>query len=124
MTPDCLWHLMGPFALFLAFKDFFDCFKYQHIGSLYCAIGLQVIDGSEGYLCPDLIAKILEHIIVKLLSVVKCDFSQNTEMANDILPKEFLDSHGAYACNGLHLNPFCEIFHCYDSESIVALSWS
>jgi hypothetical protein len=67
--------------------------------------------------------KILEHIIVELLGVVHCDVLGDTVAADDTLSEEFLDGCGAYVCNGLCLDPFCEILHCYYGEGIVALSW-
>jgi hypothetical protein len=85
---------LHPFALFLVFKDFLDCFKYQCVGSLYCVIGLRVIDGSEGYLHPDLMAEVLEHVSVKLFAIVNGDFSRDAVAVDDVLPKEFLDSYG------------------------------
>jgi hypothetical protein len=44
-------------------------------------------------------------------------------MTDDVLTEEFLDACGAYVCNRLRLNLFCEVFHCYDDEGVVALSW-
>jgi hypothetical protein len=35
-------------------------------------------------------AKILEHVIAKWLSIVDCDFSQNAKVADDVLPKKIL----------------------------------
>jgi hypothetical protein len=67
-------------------------------------------------------AEVLEHVIVKLLGIVNCDFSQDAIATDDVLSEEFLDSHGAYVCNGLHHNPFCEILYCYNSEGVIALS--
>jgi hypothetical protein len=35
--------------------------------------------------------------------------------------KKILDSRGAYVCDGLHLNRFCEILNRYNSDGVVAL---
>jgi hypothetical protein len=88
VTPYCLQNYFDPFAFFLAFEDFHDCFKDQGVRCLYCTIELQVVHRGKGYLCPYLMEKFLERVIVKLLGIVDCDFFQNTKAANDVLPKK------------------------------------
>jgi hypothetical protein len=44
-------------------------------------------------------------------------------MTDNVLQEKFLDYHGAYVRDSLHLNPFSEILECYDCKSVVALSW-
>jgi hypothetical protein len=55
------------------------------------------------------------------MSLSNCNVSWYTIAADDVLPETFLDGCGAYVCNGLHLNLFCEVFHYYDGEGVVAL---
>jgi hypothetical protein len=69
-------------------------------------------------------AEILEHVIVKLLGMVNSDFSQDAIAVDDVLPEEFLDSHGAYACDRLRLDLLCKVLNRYNSEGVVALGWS
>jgi hypothetical protein len=68
-------------------------------------------------------AKILEHIIVKQLSIVNCDFSQNAEAAYDVLPKKLLDCCRPYIGDRLRLNPLGKILDCYNDEGVIALSY-
>jgi hypothetical protein len=49
-------------------------------------------------------AKILEHVVAKWLSIADCDFSQNAKVADDVLPKKNLDCHEAYVGDWLGLN--------------------
>jgi hypothetical protein len=81
-----------------------------------------VVDRSEGYLHSDLMAEILEHVIVKFLGIVDGDFSWDAIATVDVFPKKILDGYRAYICDGLHLNPFYEILNCYNSEGVVALN--
>jgi hypothetical protein len=69
-------------------------------------------------------AEVLEHVIIELIGVVDVDLSRDTVAGDDILPEEFMDSRKAYFCDGLPLDPFCEVLKCYNSEGVVALSWS
>jgi hypothetical protein len=82
-----------------------------------------VVYRCECNLHSDLVVEILEHIIVKLFCVVDYDVLWDTVMTDDVLTEEFLDACRAYVCNRLRLNLFCEVFHCYDDEGVVALSW-
>jgi hypothetical protein len=66
--------------------------------------------------------RILEHVIVKLLGIVKGDFSQNTEAVDNVLPEKLLDCGGAYVGHWLFLDPLCEILGCYNGEGVIALS--
>jgi hypothetical protein len=68
-------------------------------------------------------AEILEHGIVKIPCIVDGDLLWNSIMTDDVLPKEFLDGDGGYIGNGLRFNPFGEVLHCDDSESVVYLCW-
>jgi hypothetical protein len=71
-----------------------------------------------------LIAEVLEHVIVELLDIVDGNFSRDTVAADDVLPEEFLDGCGAYVYDGFCINPLCKVLNYYDSEGVVALSWS
>jgi hypothetical protein len=75
----------------------------------------------EGDLGADL-AKFLEHVVIKLFNIVDCDVSGNAITTNDALSEKFVNGCGAYNCNRPHLNPFCEILHCYYGTGVVALS--
>jgi hypothetical protein len=97
--------LLWPICLFLVFEDFLDWFKDQGVGSFYYAIRPRVVDLGEGYLCPYLMAKVLENAIVKLLSILDCDFSWNAKAADDVMLEKLLDCHGAYVSDWLCLNP-------------------
>jgi hypothetical protein len=116
--------LLRPICLFLAIENFLDCFKYHGIGSLHCVVGLWVVHKGECYLHPNLMIKILKHVIIKLIGIVDGDFSWNTEVADDVLPEKILDGHRAYVGDRLRLNPLCEILDCYNGEGVIALSWS
>jgi hypothetical protein len=122
VAPYCLGHYFISFAVFLAFEDFLDCFKNQGVGSLYGAIGLRVLDWGEGYLRPYLMTKVLEHVIVKLLSIVDCDFSWHTKATNVVLLEKLLDCHRAYVGDRLCLNPLGKILDFYNGEGIIAQS--
>jgi hypothetical protein len=66
-----------------------------------------MIEWDEGYLHPNLMAEILEHVIIKLLGVVNCDFSRNTKVTNDVLLEKLLNGREAYVGDRLCLNPLC-----------------
>jgi hypothetical protein len=83
-----------------------------------------MVDGSEGHLRSNLMAEILEHVVVGLLGIVNGDFSWDTIAAEDVLPEKFLDGCGAYARDKRCLNLFCEILNYYNGKGVVALSWS
>jgi hypothetical protein len=56
--------------------------------------------------------------------MVNSDFSQDAIAVDDVLPEEFLDSHGAYVCDRLRLDLLCKVLNRYNSEGVVALGWS
>jgi hypothetical protein len=53
----------------------------------------------KGNLHSDLMAEILEHVIVEFLGVVDCDVSWDAIATGDILLENFLDGGRAYVCN-------------------------
>jgi hypothetical protein len=69
-------------------------------------------------------AEILEHVIIELLGIVNSYLSWDVVVADYVLLEDFLDSPGAYICEGLRLNPIHEIIDRYDSEGVVSLGWS
>jgi hypothetical protein len=69
------------------------------------------------------VSKILKHIVVKILGVVGCYVLRDIIVINDILPEDIFDGYGAYVCDGLHLNSFCEVLNCHNSEVVIALCW-
>jgi hypothetical protein len=81
-----------------------------------------VIYGCEGDLHFNLPAKILEHVNVELFGVIDGNVSQGTVAIDDVLSEEFLDGCIDYVCDRLCLDPFCEVFHCYDSEAVIGMS--
>jgi hypothetical protein len=68
-------------------------------------------------------AEVLEHIIVKVLSIVDHDLSWDVEATDNILPEEFFDGGGGYVGDGLRLNPFHEVLDCHNSKGIIAQCW-
>jgi hypothetical protein len=69
-------------------------------------------------------AEILKHIIVKLFGIVDCDFSQDIEMADDVLVEKLLNCRGFDIGNWFRLNPLDKILDCYDGDGVIALRWS
>jgi hypothetical protein len=69
-------------------------------------------------------AKILEHVIVKLLGIVNGDFSWDTKATDDVLPEKLFDCCRVYVSDWLCLNPLCKILNCYNSEGVVAFRQS
>jgi hypothetical protein len=55
-----------------------------------------VVYRCKGDLCPNLVAKILEHGTIKVLGVVNGDLLGNSVVADDGLPEEFLDGGEGY----------------------------
>jgi hypothetical protein len=88
VTPYCIWHNFGPFALFLAFENFLNCFKYQGMGSLYYPVGLGVVYGCEGDLHSDLVVEILEHVIVELFGIADGNISWDAVAIDDVLQEK------------------------------------
>jgi hypothetical protein len=121
VAPYCLQHNFNLFALFSHSRIFLIA---SNIIALALSNGLGVVYQCEGNLHSNLMIEILEYIVVELFGVVDCDVSWNTVAANDVLSEKFLSGCGAYICNGLRLNPFCEILYYYDGKGVVALSWS
>jgi hypothetical protein len=70
------------------------------------------------------VVEVLIHVIVELFSAIDSEFSRDTVTTEDVLLEKFLDSHGAYVCDRLHLDPLCKILNWYNNEGVVALSWS
>jgi hypothetical protein len=123
VTPYFPEHDLCPFALLLAFEYFLDCLKNQSVGSLNCSVGLWVVYRSEGDLRPDLVTEIIEHDTIKILGIVDCDLLRNSIAIDDVLSEEFLDGCGGYVGYRLRFNPFGEVFHCDNDESVVSLCW-
>jgi hypothetical protein len=90
VTPYCPRHNFDPFTIFLTLENFLDCFEYQSIIPLYHLVRLRVVNGCEGNLRSDLMAKILEHVVIKQLGVVDCDVSHDAIAIDDILLENFL----------------------------------
>jgi hypothetical protein len=65
--------------------------------------------------------EIHQHVIVELLGIVNGDLFWDAVAIDYVLLEEFLDSHGAYICDRLHLDPFHEIVDHYDSEGVVVV---
>jgi hypothetical protein len=123
VTPYFPGHDLHPFALLFAFKYFFDCLKNQGVGSLNCSVGLRVVYRCEGDRHPDLVTKILEHGTIKILSIANSHLLGNSTVTDDVLPEEFLDGGGGYVGYRLRFNPFGEVFHYDDGESVVLMCW-
>jgi hypothetical protein len=82
-----------------------------------------MVYGCEGDLRPDLVAEILEHAAVEVLSNVNCDLLQNSMAIDNGLLEEVFDGHGGYVGDGLRLNPLGKVFYCHNDEGVVVLSW-
>jgi hypothetical protein len=123
VTPYYPGHDLHPFALLFAFEYFLDCLKNQGVGSLNYSIGLLVVYRSDGDLCPDLVIEILEHDTIEIHSIVNSDLLSNSVATYVVLPEEFLDDGRCYVSYRLCFNPFGEVFHCDDSESVISLCW-
>jgi hypothetical protein len=123
VTPYCAGHDLYPFALLFAFEYLLDCLKNQGIGSLNYSIGLRVVYRCEGDLRPDLVTKILEHGTIKILGIVNSDLLRDSVATDDILPEKSLDRGGGYVGYRLRFNPFGEVFHYNDGESVIFLCW-
>jgi hypothetical protein len=112
-----------PFALLLAFEYVLDCLKNQRVGSLNYSVGLWVLYRCEGDLHPDLVRKILEHGTIEIVGIIDSDLLRNSIAIDDALPEEFLDRGGGYIGYKLRFNPFGEVFHYDNGESVVSLCW-
>jgi hypothetical protein len=90
-------------------------------------VGLWMVDGSKTELCFDHVTVFSEILAIKLLSVINCELSRDTESTNDLLLEEFSDCGGSDGGDGSSLNPLGEILKCYNCEHVTALShgqWS
>ncbi len=70
---------------------------------------------------PDLVTKILEHGTIKILGIVNGDLLRDSVATDDILPEKSLDHAGGYVGYRLRFNPFGEVFHYNDGESVISL---
>jgi hypothetical protein len=84
--------LVGPFTLLVVEKSFLDGSENLAIGMLDDAVGLRVVYRGKGRLGADGEAKVPEVLAVKLFAVVDCELGQDSESANNVLPKELLGS--------------------------------
>jgi hypothetical protein len=119
--------LVGPFALFVVKKPFLDGTKNLAIGALNNTVELWVVHRGEDRLGADGKAEIPEVLAVELFAVVDCEFGRDSEVADNVLPEEFLGGLRCYCgyCPGL--NPLCEIFDGDEGELEIPLScrqWS
>jgi hypothetical protein len=69
------------------------------------------------------VIEILEHGTIKILSIVGGDLLRNSIATYDVLPEEFLDGCRGYVGYRLRFNPFAEVFHYNNGESVVSLCW-
>ena len=63
-----------------------------------------------------LLAKVLEHIVVELLAIVRDKDLRDSEMANDALPNEALNISLCDSGQWFYFNPFGEVVDPYDEE--------
>jgi hypothetical protein len=82
-----------------------------------------VVYGCEGDLRPGPVTEILEHDTIEILGIVDGDLLRNSVVTDDVLPEESLDSGGGYVGYRLCFNPFGEVFHSDDGESLISLCW-
>jgi hypothetical protein len=80
-----------------------------------------VVHRCECDLRSDLSAELLEHCVIKVLCIVDCYVSGNIVMADDVLPKEFLDCGGADIGERFHFYLFCKVFNSHHRKSIIAM---
>jgi hypothetical protein len=85
LWPHIAFGITSAHLPFSRLRGYLDCFKYQSVSSFHCTVELWVVDKSEGYLHPNLMAKIIKHVIVKLFGIVNGDFSWHTEAADVVL---------------------------------------
>jgi hypothetical protein len=119
--------LVGPFALFVVEKSFLDGTENLAIGALDDTIGLWVVYRGEDGLGADGTAEFPEVLAVELFAVVDCEFRQDSETADNVLPEEILGGLRCYCGDCPGLNPLCEIFNGNKGELEVSLScrqWS
>jgi len=65
---------------------------------------------------PQLLAKVPQCVIIKLLSIIKDEDSRDAKAANDAFPDEASDILLGNSGQGFCLNPFSEIVNFYDEE--------
>jgi hypothetical protein len=66
---------------------------------------------------------ILEHGTIEIVGIIDSDLLRNSIAIDDALPEEFLDRGGGYIGYRLRFNPFGEVFHYDNGESVVSLCW-
>jgi hypothetical protein len=113
------WHGLRPFAFLLAFKYFLDCLKYQGVGPFNYDVGLRMLHECECYLHSDLLTKVFEHCVVKVIYIVDYDVAGDAVMANDILSEKLFDGCRAYIYDRLRLNPLREVFHFRNDKCVI-----
>jgi hypothetical protein len=69
------------------------------------------------------VIEILEHGTIEILGIIDGDLLWNSIVTDDVLLEEFLDGGGGYVGYTLCFNPFGEVFHCDNGESVVSLCW-
>jgi hypothetical protein len=119
--------LVGPFALFVVKKSFLDGSENLAVGTLNDVVGLRVVYQGEDRLGADGETEIPEVLVVKLFTVVDCEFGRDSEAADNVLPEELLGGLRCYCgyCSGL--DPLGEVFNDNEGEFEVPLSrrqWS
>jgi hypothetical protein len=82
--------LIGPFALLVIEKSFLDGGEDFAVGALDDAVRLRMVYRGEDRLGADGEAKIPKVRAVKLFVVVDCELTRDSELANKVLPEEFL----------------------------------
>jgi hypothetical protein len=65
-----------------------------------------VVYGCEDDLHSDLVAEILEHVIVKVLGIIDCDLLWDDITVDDVFLAEFFDSCEGYVGDELHPTHF------------------
>jgi hypothetical protein len=73
-------------------------------------VGLWVVDRGEHCLGADGAAEFSEVLVVKLLVVVDCQLGWDSELADNVLPEEFLRGLCCYCGDCSSLDPFGKIF--------------
>ena len=76
------------------------------IGALDGPVGLRMMDIAEGQFDVQFGTEFSKRSGVKLRSIVDCELSQNTKVADYVFPKETLDIPRCDCHEGLSLDPF------------------
>jgi hypothetical protein len=119
--------LVSPFALLIIEKPFLDGGENLVVGAFDDAVGLWVVYRGEDRLGADGETEIPEVLAVKLFAVVDCEFGQDSESADNVLPEELLGGLRRYCgyCSGL--DPLGKVLDGNEGEFEVSLSrrqWS